>query len=361
MKTPRILHLVEESWPNRLGGVECFVDSLHRDLGFESTVLDYRQIYPEAQTKSRESWRLIQSLASWHDIELPYSDLIVFHQIIPWGIPWMLKQAKSRPCIFVVHDWFFLCQKVHLLKDGKQCFGPELVQCAQCWGSGQNLFWRLGYQAARNYYTEQMSQKIPLAVTQDSFFEKIPQASMLLPYGVSASRSRMFQEFYKNEGEDLVYLGSDARHKGFDILLKELQDSEFVKNGAMLHWYGERKNRSGELPLWVRHHGGLVDFKEGYAWKALILPSLWLETGPLVLLEALSACLPVLAKKGCISSEYANLNGVHQYQDSQDLMHLLKMSRTQLWETSGRVMPMEYEHVLEQHRKVYLNQIYATL
>ena len=360
MKTIRVLHLLEESWPNRLGGVECFVDSLHRDLGFASTVLDYRAVFPKALSGTRSSWKLLQSMASWHEPDLPESDLVVFHQIIPWGIPWMLKLAQQRRCLFVVHDWFVQCQRVHLLNEDGPCAGPGWIKCVRCWGRGKNLLLSLGYQGVRQHYASMLAEAMPFAITQKSFFETVPEAIHFLPYGVSPTRAQIFQRLYKNEGEDLVYLGSDTVHKGLKTLIAELEISEYVKNGHHLHWFGDRTLLSDELPPWVRYHGPVLDALDGPNIKALILPSLWLETGPLVLLEALSVGLPVLAKRGSISSEYTGYSGVHLYDSLQSLEDLLKMSRAQLWQTTSRVMPIKYDHVLEQHRKTYLSLVDAT-
>jgi len=111
----------------------------------------------------------------------------------------------------------------------------------------------------------------------------------------------------KGEKQHFVFIGRCSKVKGIHILIKAvklLPENAPVK----IHFWGpywkddygqqmskliENDNRFEE-PVLVKYNQVINKVKE---MDAVIIPSIWLETGPLTLIDALSAGVPVIGSK----------------------------------------------------------------
>lgn len=105
----------------------------------------------------------------------------------------------------------------------------------------------------------------------------------------------------------LGYLGTLAPHKGVHVLIEALRGLperevtlDIVGNPAVDPAYSRRlRELAGEDPR-IRFRGPIAEGEQGRLWSSLdvlVLPSLWWENSPLVVLEALAAGVPVVASR----------------------------------------------------------------
>jgi glycosyltransferase involved in cell wall biosynthesis len=105
----------------------------------------------------------------------------------------------------------------------------------------------------------------------------------------------------------LCFLGRVAPEKGIDVLLRALR---LVKTRAELDIYGIKPGRESEKDMeyrisdignaqvrWLPSVKPEQVVETIRKYDALVVPSVWLETGPLVVLEAFAAGVPVIGSR----------------------------------------------------------------
>jgi len=224
------------------------------------------------------------------------------------------RAAELGARVFLsVHDHFLLCPRLHLLdQDGTPCRGPGLAVCARCLGRGRDplrrtlapLFLRWYRHTLGRAFRSLEALLLPaehLAAPLAAAFPGVGLRRLdhFAPSGVSP-RTRP-----PGKRPRLLYAGGPQVHKGFDVLRQALgllrkRDFELLTPGLDLGLPGCRA-----LPL--------LDFEAmDELWKTidgLLVPSLWPEIGPLVVLEALARGVPYL---GSDLGGIAELHGRHQ-------------------------------------------------
>lgn len=101
------------------------------------------------------------------------------------------------------------------------------------------------------------------------------------------------------------YVGTLAQHKGVHVLLEAVRGLagrdftlDVVGNPAVEPAYAARLRALAQADPRIRFRGALAPADQHDLWSSLdllVLPSLWWENSPLVVLEALAAGLPVVA------------------------------------------------------------------
>ena len=139
--------------------------------------------------------------------------------------------------------------------------------------------------------------------------------TVVIPYAVPCSTQL---KSFKKKG--FIYVGAMAAHKGIFQLLKDLDALGFEER---IDLYGpEPLNGMPPLPKFARYKGVLRDRLVMQHYKALLLPSVWKETGPLVVLEALEEGIPVVARKGSMSSTFSNSPSIQFFSSARELLKL---------------------------------------
>lgn len=248
-------------------------------------------------------------------------DIIHFHHTVYLsGEMVFLAKKRSIPIVLTVHDFWFLCHKLHLLTwHGNQCNGPQNVaKCAICLGSENHgiqrwlkyfLYWiPLLY---RTRYQIKVLNSVDVLVIPALFIQKIlgpycarQQNRMVhIPYGIPYTQSSV-QPAKAPYTIRFGYLGSVKPHKGVHLLIDAFNSLE--GNKSTLHIHGNITSDKSNYQELIQQfpkkriffYGPYDNQNVGSILKdidVLVVPSIWRETGPMVILEAFAAGKPVIA------------------------------------------------------------------
>lgn len=246
------------------------------------------------------------------------------------------------PVVLTLTDFWFLCPRVTLTRsDGKLCNTPAHPSaCALClrkekrryrlldnWTGGLvgrilTLAWREGNDRLlstlekRNQYLRRMLERSDVVISPSRFLKKLFENQ-----GISLRRF-----IYMRQGLDLEswikakpkpsndrlrigYIGQIARHKGVDVLIEAFRQ---LRPGAQKPWlflYGDVKqfpNYSNQLRrrtedleeiVWAGRfeHAQIAQIHDGL--DLLVVPSIWYENSPNVILEAFATGTPVVVSE----------------------------------------------------------------
>ena len=355
-----ILHLLEHSFDQRQGGVENFVSFLTKTStpGLEQFLVRKAKLggsYSLLQTLfGKKNFRLsAKALEKGLEI-LPSapkdlrSSIFHIHQILPYGLKTLVQLSRQVPCVFTLHDYFPFCQKVHFYPyHGGPCSGASVLKCSSCVGGSIKSPFLIPFFLTRNHHIQEYFQNVrALILPNDDLIEQVPcqfrSKTRVVPYSVPSCE---FEEVEKSDA--LVFLGSIRQHKGIFVLIKELEDSGFQGN---LDIYGpvDQNLSLSNLPSFARYKGILKNRSELKRYKAMVLPSLWKETGPLVVLEALEEGIRGFARKGSLSSTYSQSKSIHFYSHASEI---LSMNEDDEIETIKGLQSLQA--VRERHREIY--------
>lgn len=221
-----------------------------------------------------------------------------------------IASKAGAAVIQTFHDYWWFCHQITLTKTDQQpCSGPgNGFKCGSCWrpsllGSlaGPAFAWRTLLHRRSLDYADAII--LPAAFMIDICLANGLDRRRLnvVPYGLPDDPPRQVET--KRTGPlKFGYLGTIRPHKGVHLIptaIKRLEtpvririigrledDPDYIgqieaaASGLDLEWAGEVDNR------------GVPDELAGL--DALIVPSLWPETGPVVVLEALQVGLPVI-------------------------------------------------------------------
>lgn len=291
----KVLHLVDGAEPEWIGGVERHVSLLCSGLeGQEIAGAKELGFLPRSHRFSD----LVHSREECHQFLQNHPQAILHvHQILPWGLAALIRQAASRPVVLTLHDWFFVCQRVHL-RDvwGQRCEGPSLMKCGFCTGSFLKFLAHVPLHAARrSAFQTFLSLVKTIILPNPDLIQALPQnlrnKALVLDYAV-------LEEGGEEDGFDpqgpVICVGNMGLHKGLEWLAERWEGIKIP-----LHLYGP--GTEGIQKDQVKGWGEIASLKELLGCRALVIPSDWRETGPLVLLEALALKIPVLVRKSSVT------------------------------------------------------------
>ena len=280
-------------------------------------------------------------------------DIVHVHSIL--GIHLEFLQAAKQlniPILYTVHDFFGVCPKINLLKDGMNCTETNWDSCYACCQDafslarlrfGQTAVSRFCLQSSfllkiiQNEHVNSLVQgffkmmrsrqeggvqvnNISKTVEYDQlkeYYKKIFKQIDLFHYN-SRQTKRIFEERagekpskilpvshsgisdrrIKRAAGDIIrlgYLGSPTPYKGYDFLLHELDCLyDTGRIGFQLNTYIDTDVQKRP---YINNHGTFVWEKQTEVYESmdlLIVPSMCYETFGLVVLEALSYGVPVI-------------------------------------------------------------------
>ena len=331
--------MVTDMYPPVLGGMERHVQRLSRELatrGHDVSVATFTVPGTPAEevddgVRVHRIPGLVQSVAHLHgDSNRPFApplpdprasielrqllrskrwDVVhchnwLIHSLLP--VRWMTSAAV----LFTLHDYSIACVKKTLWRDGHVCSGPVLPKCMACatttYGALRGLPTAVG----------NWSMQLPLRHGVDLFlpvshsvaegnrlherrlpFRVIPNfiSTDALSGGTPMDDPRL--EDLPN-GEFVLFVGGLDTTKGVDVLLRAYAG---LRNAPPLVIIGA--SRAGALPPLPPNVIVLRDWPEAAvqtAWRRSVMgivPSVWPEPCPTVVLEAMAAGRPVVASR----------------------------------------------------------------
>lgn len=324
-------------------------------------------------------------------------------------------QKKSVPVFLMTTDFWFLCPRLTLLKpDGSLCRPPEnAVECAVCLCSDKRRYriissltrgiskrllakmWTvpllskvmgkkemLEVLEKRRIYLREIFQKVDLAVSESRFLR-----SLLLSQSFKALRFLQIRQGIKMPVNDysknkkpfdslrLGYIGQIAPHKGVDVLLRAFKRHSKRHPRSVLKIYGDLSR----VPNYVQRLKRLVGERKAVEFcgsfanervyeilkdiDVLVVPSLWYENCPNVILEAFASGTPVIASNLGGMTELVE-NGVNGFLfrrgDDKDLCRQLRklIEEQELLISlgrglrSGKTEDQEMEEIVELSRQL---------
>jgi len=345
----RILQVVHQYPPQKIGGTEIYTQNLSRALknkGHEVIVFrrgetsaerrlgmrvgsDGLEVYTLYDMVARNP--LSQFLSSFRNpfvdesftevLEEEAPDLIHFQHLKGLSNR-LIVMAKERgiPTVLTLHDYWFICPNAQLLRwgDNKLCPGPRLwLNCAYSCAAP-----RVGFPAplfpgplaaGLFAYRDRLLRKA-LAATDLIICPTEFVRSIFLRWGLPKEKVRLIEHGIEppidslpgraKDGLNFLYLGGIAWQKGLHTLIQAFQSLGSVS--ATLAVCGDEqafpdyaralREMVGDSSITFR---GLIPRSQLWSTLAqadvVVIPSLWYEVSPLVVEEAFAAGVPVIA------------------------------------------------------------------
>lgn len=316
-------------------------DEVFEDIPVRRFCFDLRSS-PDSQVWAFDNPLLEGHLTKWISTDRP--DLVHLVSGYLMGVaPLRAAQLFSIPTVVTLTDFWFLCPTINLLRgDGELCRGPSPLECARClfdqkrryriidrrWPGLMRSFWRIAgsrpvigrgfgmpgrldlLARRREILADSLNSADVIApVTRflaDIYASNGTDASRfeIAPYGVNADAVPPVRR-----GQEEIrfgYLGQIAPIKGVDVLVRafkrldrSLRRSSLSIYGGMSSFatYGDHLRRMARPVEDIRFFGPYENtqvMKILADLDVLVVPSIWYENSPTVVLEAFAAGRPVI-------------------------------------------------------------------
>jgi len=231
------------------------------------------------------------------------------HNTFPAASPSVYAAAAAQrvPVIQTLHNYRFVCPAATVFRDGHVC--TDCVGRSIPWPSVVHACVRESYaqsavaaatltvHRARGTFTRDISCYVALT----SF-----QRDLMIDGGLPANRIRVIPNFLEPDPgigaesrKDVLYVGRVAEEKGIPVLLTAAQAVPGVVRiigAGPLASSVEQADATGHVAYLgsVTHPSVIAEIRRAIA---LILPSVWFEGFPLVVLEAFASGTPVIASR----------------------------------------------------------------
>jgi glycosyltransferase involved in cell wall biosynthesis len=270
----------------------------------------------------------------------------LFHSQSSYLLSASLIEAAKRsgiPVVATLHDYWFLCPRITLLRsDGSLCTQRATAEdCTRCImgerrryrmlndvGSrlAKHLGWKREMRAPvarrllariqeRQAYLDSTLRSVDQIVTPAPLARTLllergfdPAQIRLIRYGLESSRWRGLAHTQPGSGLRIGYLGQLAPHKGVHRLIEAFQglaaagrgrpELKIYGNLASFPGYSARLRALAKGNPQIHFSGAYHNEQAGAILSdidVLVVPSVWFEISPLVVMEAFSARVPVVA------------------------------------------------------------------
>lgn len=269
-------------------------------------------------------------------------DIVHCFNIMTQISPSIMVAARERgiPVVISHNDYKHICPNYQLYCNGEiceACKGHHYIHCikkkcahhslAFSFASAMELYvhhWMKVYE--KNVTLHLFSSDFIAQKTEEFWCRKINQGKLMNPFKVPSIPKEV------KAGEFGLYFGRLIGEKGVDVLLKALSEARDVPFVIVGNGPEEEslRNLANELAL---DNVKFVGPKWGaelddYLNKALfvVVPSLWQETFPYVILQAFAACKPVIGSfRGGIPEMIGKDRGIlYEANDYKKLAELMK-------------------------------------
>lgn len=257
-------------------------------------------------------------------------DIVHHHNISLLGY----KLFKKKGCyknFYTAHDYWLICQKNNLFREGKLCNKRSCFFCVLRSKRPYQL-WRM-FNGFKNSIRDIDVVITPSNYIKNRLLEKLNLNAITIPNFVSEPPSEIknsdFSDFF-------LYVGVLEKHKGILNLLEifkkygnEIDAKLLIMGEGTLENYIKRFIRSNNLEKTIvflgwKDHSSLYPLYRDTL--ALIIPSIWPENAPLVALESLSVGTPVIGSdRGGIPEivEKVDANLIFRASDMGDFKRIL--------------------------------------
>jgi glycosyltransferase involved in cell wall biosynthesis len=330
---------VEEIRSNSLGEVTSYEDEFQG-------ILIHRLSIPASPVSERfqqSYWN--QHIERWFDEYLKKSKPDIVHLHSGYLLTLCVLHAASRQGIATVlslHDYWTVCPRINLLHpNGERCSGPEKTKCAWCLITERRRFrWSehlFGNSIRKKMEIPQISKLVGMDVMigqvlqrQERINAQLHQVDMIVAHGrltieliikqgVSPERvllspngldtsgwQQPLQEKIPSEKIRIGYLGNLTPIKGVHVLVDAFRKINTHNKMLELRLFGDPNKVPGygKKLLWYSGGDERVRFMGAYVNRqvpdllreidVLVIPSLWYEVSPLVILEGFASQTPVV-------------------------------------------------------------------
>jgi glycosyltransferase involved in cell wall biosynthesis len=346
----RILHLVHQYAPDKVGGTELYTKTVaefqaktgHRAAVFTPTAVASPFPEPEivndvrlyrvpigprsAGAVFRSNWRQWKLSRAWTavlDQEQP--DIVHIQHLmgLPFNLGWALWTAEI-PYLITLHDYFYFCANAQLLTNDTDqiCAGPRRgINCGRCAlaRAGLPAYTPLAAPLAplfvrRNQLLREIVQQAERLIAPTEFVRQLyiqagfpPEKTITIGHGIELPPKLNRPERPAGGPLRLLYAGGLAWQKGVHLLITAVNQlpAEAVTltiagDPAAFPAYSQTLREMARQSDNI-HFAGKLDRRQ--LWAALaaadlvVVPSLWHETASLIIQEAFAAGTPVIAAR----------------------------------------------------------------
>lgn len=260
-------------------------------------------------------------------------DIVHFHLLLDFSMEF-IKIAKDFGCktIISIHDYWFICPKIQLInsQDGVCTVYEHGEHCFNCvresYGKGETGLKKHIKKIAKNIISK--NKKSHFLVRSQKAKEVLSQADLVI--GVSNFVSELIRNFSKESNVKTIHIGTITAEDHFYNLEKNKDISKQVKfaflgnfnsfkgAGVILEALEKIQNKgikmsfslygrvSGEYRKVVMEHS-IIKYQGEYNYSnlsvimneidVLVVPPIWYDNAPQVVMEALAANVPVIGSR----------------------------------------------------------------
>lgn len=280
--------------------------------------------------------------------------------------------AQDIPAVVTLHDYWFLCPRITLLRgDGTLCRQPppDPAECAWCLQLDQRRYrlpeqlsaglagkvWltlvgdhgRTAQQTRRDTLRAALEQAdlviAPSHFLASLFREWVPHVQVIR-LGITQEHLRQVQPVRPGQGLRIGYIGQIAPHKGVHLLITAFKRLPHSDPAAELLIFGN----PDQNPAYTNHLRQLIGNDPGIQLAGkfrhdqladvlnrvdvIVVPSIWYENSPITILEAHAAGRPVVCSRlgGMAELVRDEMDGLlFTPNDDRDLARQLQRLRTE--------------------------------
>jgi glycosyltransferase involved in cell wall biosynthesis len=310
-------------------------------------------------------------------------DIVHLHHLLLFGAETvdLIRQAAPRArLVFTAHDFFPICpQEGQLLTtDGRLCRGPSPDACGRCFPGRPADDFVMRELQARDLLADFDRILLPSAFARGRYLAAGWPADrlVLMPNGIAgdgaaaAPRRRTAPDGRRDR---FGFFGHVNRFKGSTVLLEasRILSEEGVAHRVSLHGgtayqpdaFLQRFDAALLAAPAARHHGSYTGDDLGALMAEIdwvVVPSVWWENAPLVILEAFRHGRPVICGNlgGMAEMVRDGVDGLHApVGDPAGLAAVLRRAaeRPELWDrlAAGIKSPKTIAQVAEDHLSLY--------
>ena len=403
----KVLFAVHQFFPHHYTGTERVVLNLCRQLqrmGHDVIVLTYaidsaEGLYPRgAFLVGKYSFKGIPVIAVRHreppeDLDFIFRDegmqallesiiedeqVDIIHVCHPMRVGSIIPAAISRslPVVVTLTDFWLLCPKfIAVTRGGIPCDGPRGGQ--RCSVECYEPSWKYRLRE-RLQEIDRVKNQVSAFVSPTEFLKRIFEGNRYrsvyrIPFGLDYQDIRIQEKKYNDDSAVVFgYLSTPVRHKGAHVLIDAFLRADmpntslkvFGDDRADREYYENLKSASGGDPrveFCGRYHHEELSSILG-SLDVVVIPSLWWENSPLVLLTALACGVPAIVSDlgGLTESVQDGVNGYSFKAGDIDalatVIRTIASSPSGLQELrAGITYPARIEEEAVQYEKIYQN------
>jgi glycosyltransferase involved in cell wall biosynthesis len=308
-------------------------------------------------------------------------DVVHLHHPLLFGLEGMdmLRRAAPRArFVATLHDYFAICPREGqlLTAEGRLCAGPSRDGCRRCFPDRSGIDIAMRELAVRDAFRAVDTLVSPSRFLRDRFVAAGWDASrfVVLPNGVPAADPVPHRPLPRGDRRDrFAVFGNINRFKG--TLGALAASARLTQDGIAHHlalhgglaWQTDAFKAAFAAALEAapaaRHHGAYLPAEHAARIAAadwVVVPSIWFENAPLVILEAFRHRRPVICGNAGGMAELVRdgVDGLHApIADAEGLAAAMRRAATEpkLWArlVAGIVPPPDMDDVARAHLALY--------